>query len=794
MERKQTIICWLMFYTAAVTYGGYRETRSGTWDGINISCGQPSTPAHGEVSLPNGTRYGAMVHYSCYAGYNLVGNAFRKCLHGNWGGTTPKCVKDCDNGNYGDTCEENCSGCNPGTTCNPMSGSCSEECSAGYQGIKCLVPCRNGTFEIKCQHKCECATAVSCNKTSALCYCGKTVPENGKTRLMEGSKLLYTCNAGFKLVGHETRTCNRFTESWDYPAPLCVKKGVVVCPDEADYRGTVWKKTGAGKTSTTRCPRGSSGIVTRTCQTDGTWNLPIYNCIRGTVEKVHIKAETLKDNATAEELGSTLQTIASLTCTFTQQNTTLDESSKLTAGELNLLSVSLQKIASVLSTWPDVVNHNITNAFLDSASNLIDDTYQLSWKALKIGERAGAVNVLSAVESFGKSLGRSLGMGEDLNQTIVKTNIAMEVTKVLTDDITFPDQEYRSEEYLDWVKNTKSNIRLSSTSFRDLSVQYISTAIMYRNMSEIFPSKTKINTNSYMEKNRNTINGQILSLSISPPLTDKLDPPIYISFQHINNELTEPSCRYWRFRGNSDGYWSNTGCSVHFSNTTYTVCECNHLTNFAVLMSPFKEADADSLGLQIVSFIGIGVSISCLLATLAIHVLLWKYLKSDRTALLANLCIALVLSYILFLAGVDRTENTVVCTVIAACLHYIYLVVFSIMLAEGIEMAITVLYVFKTKTSRIRWLLLMSWLLPAIIVGISLGVTKTEGFGNKKVCWLSNEKGLIWAFVGPTLAVILFNTVCLVVVVRAVFRSRTIEAKEYREKVKDFSCFCSTAY
>lgn len=51
----------------------------------------------------------------------------------------------------------------------------------------------------------------------------------------------------------------------------------------------------------------------------------------------------------------------------------------------------------------------------------------------------------------------------------------------------------------------------------------------------------------------------------------------------------------------------------------------------------------------------------------------------------------------------------VVCAVIAACLHYIYLVVFCIMLAEGIEMAVTVLYVFKTKVSRVRWLLILAW-------------------------------------------------------------------------------------
>ena len=36
-----------------------------------------------------------------------------------------------------------------------------------------------------------------------------------------------------------------------------------------------------------------------------------------------------------------------------------------------------------------------------------------------------------------------------------------------------------------------------------------------------------------------------------------------------------------------------------------------------------------------------------------------RYLKSDRVVILINLCLALTVSYIIFLSGVDRTENKV---------------------------------------------------------------------------------------------------------------------------------------
>jgi len=34
------------------------------------------------------------------------------------------------------------------------------------------------------------------------------------------------------------------------------------------------------------------------------------------------------------------------------------------------------------------------------------------------------------------------------------------------------------------------------------------------------------------------------------------------------------------------GEWSTEGCKLVETNFTHTTCECNHLTSFAVLMSP----------------------------------------------------------------------------------------------------------------------------------------------------------------------------------------------------------------
>lgn len=42
------------------------------------------------------------------------------------------------------------------------------------------------------------------------------------------------------------------------------------------------------------------------------------------------------------------------------------------------------------------------------------------------------------------------------------------------------------------------------------------------------------------------------------------------------------------------GHWSTDGCTPNKdkSNENKTVCECTHLTNFAILMSPFAEVSS----------------------------------------------------------------------------------------------------------------------------------------------------------------------------------------------------------
>ncbi|XP_060594261.1 adhesion G protein-coupled receptor L4-like, partial [Ruditapes philippinarum] len=193
--------------------------------------------------------------------------------------------------------------------------------------------------------------------------------------------------------------------------------------------------------------------------------------------------------------------------------------------------------------------------------------------------------------------------------------------------------------------------------------------------------------------------------------------------------------------------------------------------------------DQSAWDLRIISIVCLSLSILCLVATIVVHVTFWKHLKSERTTLMIHLCVGLILAYLLFLIGINRTKNKKLCTAIAVFLHYIFLVVFGIMFVHGIQLAIAVQYVFKTKFN-LKTLLAIAWGLPAGIVAISMCASMLDGYGNKNLCWLTSDNGLIWSFVGPAIAIISFNAICLCLVIRAIYRTRAVKIQPVGKKIK----------
>ncbi|KAL3883202.1 hypothetical protein ACJMK2_029492, partial [Sinanodonta woodiana] len=541
------------------------------------------------------------------------------------------------------------------------------------------------------------------------------------------------------------------------------------CANETDKRGTNWSRTLQDTSHKKSCPTGMSGEVVRNCSQDGIWKEPSYdNCINTTLLELQKLTDKIKNGLAPNRITDYLVNLTSVTN---------PNDMELQKAEVQVVSTILDNVIQISNNTKNITNIDVEN-FLEIASNVIDVKNSPSWQALINEDKEGASIILRNVEKYSSIKAKSTNSTESV-KSFNKKNIFVEIGYYPVGDIQFPNTTTNRSAF---NNGSSGNFVLyqqqkngNYTSYSGAYFNIVSGIIQ----NNLLQKGSVINTGADLE-----INSAVLSLQLDPAPTS-LSPQLTLTFKHISPNYSNPNCRFWKFNANEQGKgaWSDEGCTFVSTSDDTTVCQCDHLTNFAILMSPGKTPLKDQVPLSIISIIGCAISIFCLLVTMVAHLIVWRYVKSARSILLMNLCAALLISYVIFLAGVDRTENKNVCTAVAALLHYFYLSVFLLMLAFGIEIAVSVIYVFETR-SRIRWMLPIAWLLPAVIVAVSLGVTKLEGYGNKKFCWLSIQHGLIWSFVGPAALVILLNCIIITVVLYRMFRSTAMMSKSDTIKAK----------
>ncbi|XP_073509955.1 adhesion G protein-coupled receptor E3-like isoform X2 [Phyllobates terribilis] len=253
---------------------------------------------------------------------------------------------------------------------------------------------------------------------------------------------------------------------------------------------------------------------------------------------------------------------------------------------------------------------------------------------------------------------------------------------------------------------------------------------------------------------------------VTGTITRKLTSDVKFILAHI--EDPKPShnltCVYWDPIENS---WSEDGCTTESSkcNRTHTTCSCNHLSSFAILMAPYGiEHDH---GLSIVSYIGLSLSVFCLVLSLLTFILC-RSLRSAHTSVLTAMCSCLFLGQLLFLVGIQQTCIKILCSIIAGVLHFLFLCAFCWMSIESVLLFMTVrnlraVNYMTSRRSNFPMMCLLGFGIPTVIVGISAAV-QPGAYGTEKYCWLKSTSA-VWSFLGPVAVFIVTNTILLVVTV-----------------------------
>ncbi|KAF0886670.1 CD97 protein, partial [Crocuta crocuta] len=275
--------------------------------------------------------------------------------------------------------------------------------------------------------------------------------------------------------------------------------------------------------------------------------------------------------------------------------------------------------------------------------------------------------------------------------------------------------------------------------------------------------------------------------------TEHLDSPVTFAFSHPT-KTTEPQqelvCAFWKSDERGGGHWNTTGCWTRGTGNQSTTCQCSHLSSFAILVAHYDIQDPK---LELITTVGLSLSLVCLLLCI-LTFLLVRPIQGSRTTVHLHLCLCLFVAYAIFLAGIknDGDWNSQVsshlpqnprpegspagcepedfgspglrCRLVAGLLHYCFLAAFCWMSLEGLELYFLVVRVFQGQGLSKRWLYLIGYGVPLIIVAISAAV-RHEGYGRDTYCWLNPKSGFLWSFLGPVIFIVLCNAIIFVITV-----------------------------
>ncbi|XP_033640242.1 uncharacterized protein LOC117300656 [Asterias rubens] len=291
---------------------------------------------------------------------------------------------------------------------------------------------------------------------------------------------------------------------------------------------------------------------------------------------------------------------------------------------------------------------------------------------------------------------------------------------------------------------------------------------------DLFQSSLIRDNNSSIE-----VAGPVVSLTVEGLDLVNLTEPLVIEIQVSNNASTHDNtsfrCVFWDFtKADGVGDWSTAGCVLARQTDNTVSCNCSHATNFAILVDVHGQTKTDDkfeLALDVISQIGIVLSIIALGATLIIYLSIKKLRTGLSRQIFIHFCVSLLLLYIVFIAGIDSARGSEgACAFVAALLHYLALTTMMWMAVEARNMYVSTVKVFPEDTSRyILKACLVAWGSPLIVVTITLA-SATQFYGSEHNCFLKTGLALTLGLLVPIALILLHNIITFILVMRSLLK------------------------
>nr|XP_033770948.1 adhesion G protein-coupled receptor L3 isoform X3 [Geotrypetes seraphini] len=576
---------------------------------------------------------------------------------------------------------------------------------------------------------------------------------------------------------------DEFTTRMPPASSLLPAVGAESC-EATEAREITWFKTRQGLLAKQPCPVGTVGVATYLCVApDGIWDHQgpdLSNCSSLWINHIGQKLKSLEIAANiARELADYTKNhlnAGDITYSVRAMDQLVDlldvQLRNLTPGGKDSAARSLNKLQKRERSCRAYVQ-----AMVETVNNLLQPQASSAWRDLSTSDQLRAATMLlDTVEEGAFVLAENL-----LKTDIVRENtenIQLEVARLSTDvnleDLKFPQNLAQG-----------SSIQLSANTLRqngrngEIRVAFV----LYNNLGPYLSTENasmKLGTEAMSTNHSVIVNSPIITAAVYKEFSNKvyLADPVVFTVKHIkqSEDNFNPNCSFWSYsKRTMTGYWSTQGCRLLTTNKTHTTCSCNHLTNFAVLMAHVEVKHTDAvhdLLLDVITWVGILLSLVCLLICIFTFCF-FRGLQSDRNTIHKNLCISLFVAELLFLIGINRTDQPIACAVFAALLHFFFLAAFTWMFLEGVQLYIMLVEVFESEHSRRKYFYLVGYGMPALIVAVSAAVDY-RSYGTDKVCWLRLDTYFIWSFIGPATLIIMLNVIFLGIALYKMFHHTAI--------------------
>ncbi|XP_076346458.1 latrophilin Cirl-like isoform X2 [Tachypleus tridentatus] len=550
-------------------------------------------------------------------------------------------------------------------------------------------------------------------------------------------------------------------------------------------RNILWNWTYQGEVAIQHCPGGSTGRSRWQCGS----NPPRW--VGSGPDLSECQSAWIENLKTRIDSGSSVVGIAAELAVITRTK-------PLYGGDITQTLVILQRLVTKLEDRvPDIkdekqryqVIREMFQSVQEVSSNLLEEFQNQSWQDLPASEQRVATSALiQRLEQSIWLLANSQSYKRRFSRT--ESNILVSVRLVETWSVSavrFPVPE--DIEGTRWYRMEDSILLPAAALLGSAINGFVKVMFVAYNRVEEFLSLeenlplgiegTASSPNSLLNSTQ-IVNSRVLSASVQYLQMVKLHQPVSVTLRHLQEEnMSSPRCVFWDFYSSQ---WSTEGCWVRKTNITHTLCSCNHLTNFAVVMEITEsQTKTEGVAFRIVITVGCAFALLFLLLTFVVLQFL-RNLQGVRNTIHKNISLCLFLTEVVFVGGIDQITNRIACGIIAGLLHYFLLVVFAWTFLESFQLFLMVLDVFKAEKTRWKWWYYsLGYGLPVIVVGVSV-VIDPYSYGTLSFCWLNIKNYYVFSFVGPTLAFVVASiTFYFLILCKVCYKAQnalTIKSKE----------------